>query len=77
MIFKLISMNGYGLFVWMAFGITILACGFTYLKTYKTLRKYEIEYAKELKQLTAPERKLILKKSKIASQVFTSYKKSI
>ena len=70
-------MGGYGVFVWMSFGITILACALIYFKTYKTLKKHEKNFAKELNQLPVPERKLVLKKSKIASQVFTSYKKSI
>ena len=40
-------MNGYGLFVWSSFLITFLACAFVYYKTYKTLKKYEREFAKE------------------------------
>ena len=77
MIQNFISMNGYGLFVWLSFAITFLACGTLYYKTYKTLKKYEKDFAEELKQLTEEERKLVLEKSKVASQVFTSYNKSI
>ena len=77
MIQNFISMNGYGLFVWLSFGITFLACAIIYYKTYKTLKKYEKDFAKELDQLSESERKLVLEKSKIASQVLASYNKSI
>ncbi len=72
-----ISMNGYGLFVWLSFAITFLACAILYYKTYKTLKKYEKDFAKELEQLSVLERKLVLEKSKVASQVLASYNKSI
>ena len=77
MIQNFISMNGYGLFVWLSFAITFLACGILYYKTYKTLKKYEKDFAKELSQLSEVERKLVLKKSKVASQFLASYNKSI
>ena len=77
MIQNFISMNGYGLFVWLSFAITFLACGFVYYKTYKTLKKYEKDFAKELSQLSETERKLVLEKSKVASQFLASYNKSI
>ena len=77
MIQNLILMNGYGLFVWLSFAITFLACGIIYYKTYKTLKKYEKDFAKELEQLSVSERKLVLEKSKVASQVLASYNKSI
>ena len=77
MIQNFISMNGYGLFVWLSFAITFLACAMIYYKTYKTLKKYEKDFAKELEQLSVSERKLVLEKSKVASQVLASYNKSI
>ena len=77
MIQNFISMNEYGLFVWSSFAITFLACAIVYYKTYKTLKKYEKDFAKELEQLSASERKLVLEKSKVASQVLASYNKSI
>ena len=70
-------MNGYGVFVWLSFAITFLACGMLYYKTYKTLKKYEKDFAKELDQLSEAERKLVLEKSKVASQFLASYNKSI
>ena len=77
MIQNFISMNGYGLFVWLSFAVTFLACGIVYYKTYKTLKKYEKDFAKELSQLSEAERKLVLEKSKVASQFLASYNKSI
>ena len=77
MIQNFISMNGYGLFVWLSFGITFLACAIIYYKTYKTLKKYEKDFAKELDQLSESERKLVLEKSKVVSQFLASYNKSI
>ena len=77
MIQNFISMNGYGLFVWLSFAITFLVCAIVYYKTYRTLKKYEKDFAKELDQLSESERKLVLEKSKIASQVLASYSKSI
>ena len=77
MIQNFILMNGYGLFVWLSFVITFLACAIIYYKTYKTLKKYEKDFAKELHQLSGSERKLVLEKSKVASQVLASYNKSI
>ena len=77
MIQSFITMNGYGLFVWLSFAVTFLACAIIYYKTYKTLKKYEKDFAKELDQLSESERKLVLEKSKVASQVLASYNKSI
>ena len=77
MIQSFITMNGYGLFVWLSFAVTFLACAMIYYKTYKTLKKYEKDFAKELNELSESERRLVLEKSKIASQVLASYNKSI
>ena len=77
MIENFISMNGYGFFVWLSFAITFLACGMLYYKTYKTLKKYEKDFVNELDRLSASERKIVLKKSKVAYQIFASYNKSI
>jgi heme exporter protein CcmD len=77
MIENFILMNGYGIFVWLSFFITFLVCGILYYKTYRTLKKYEKEFAKELNKLSDLEKKRVLEKSKIASQVFASYNKSL
>ena len=77
MIQNLISMNGYGLFVWASFSITFLVCALVYLRTYKTLKKYEREFAKEINQLSFEQKKTVVENSKIASQVISSYSKTI
>jgi heme exporter protein CcmD len=70
-------MNGYGLFVWASFSITFLVCALVYLRTYKTLKKYEREFAKEINQLSFEQKKTVVENSKIASQVLSSYIKTI
>ena len=66
-----------GLFVWLSFGITLAACALLYYRTYKTLKKYERDFANELEKLPETRRKIVLENSKVASQVLTSYNKSI
>ena len=70
-------MNGYGIFVWSSFIITFLVCGIFYYKTRKTLKKYEREFAKEIEELSAQQQKAVLKNSKVASKILTSYNKTI
>ena len=56
MIQNLIFMNGYGVFVWLSFLITFLVCLIVYIKTLKTLRKYEKEFAKEIEELSVEQK---------------------
>ena len=70
-------MNGYGLFVWGSFAITFFACGLLYYKTFKTLKKYERDFAKEINELSSERKKIVIKNSKIASQVLSSSSKTI
>ena len=70
-------MNGYGIFVWSSFIITFLVCGIFYYKTRKTLKKYEREFAKEIEELSAQQQKTVLKNSKVASKILTSYNKTV
>ena len=77
MINNLLLMNGYGVFVWSSFAITALSCVIFYFKTLKTLRKYEKEFAKEIEDLSTEKRKTLLESSKVASQVVSSYNKTI
>ena len=77
MIHNFIGLNEYSLFVWLSFAITILTCAIVYYKTYKSLKKYEKDFVKEIIQLSEPKRKLVLEKSKVATQIFASYNKSI
>tara|TARA_A100001011_G_scaffold175473_1_gene184075 strand:+ start:1287 stop:1520 length:234 start_codon:yes stop_codon:yes gene_type:complete len=76
MITDLILMDGQGLFVWLAFGITLIACLIFYFKTRKTLKKYEKDFSAELERLSEDRKQSVLKKSKIASQVFASQNKT-
>ena len=77
MIQNFLYMNGYGLFVWAAFSITFISCAIVFYKTQKTLKKYEREFAKEINELSTERRKLVIEKSKIASQVLSSQSKTI
>ena len=77
MIQNFLTMNGYGLFVWGSFAITFMACGLLYYKTLKTLKKYEREFAKEINELSSDRKKVVIKNSKIASQVLSSFSKTI
>jgi len=71
MILKLITMNGYGVYVWMSFSIVFISCAFVYFKTKKTLKKYEQEFLKELQTLTLEEKNKALETSKVAQQILT------
>ena len=77
MISNLFLMNGYGIFVWSSFVLTFLTCAIVYYKTRKTLKKYEKEFAKEIENLSVNQKKIVLEKSKVASKVFSTYKKTI
>ena len=77
MISNFIAMIGYGIFVWSSFVITFLVCGIFYYKTRKTLKKYEKEFAKEIEELTVKQQKAVLKNSKVASRILSSYNKTI
>ncbi len=70
-------MNGYGIFVWSSFIVTFLVCGIVYYKTRRTLKKYEKEFAKEIEELTVKQQKAVLKNSKVASKILSSYNKTI
>ena len=77
MINSLILMGGYGIFVWSSFVITFSVCGIFYYKTRKTLKKYEKEFAKEIENLSAEQKKIVLENSKIASKILSAYNKTI
>ena len=77
MIHNLLSMNGYGLFVWASFSITFISCALVFYKTQKTLKKYEREFAKEINELSTEKRKSVIENSKIAAQVLSSQSKTI
>ena len=72
MIINFISMNGYGSFVWLSFGIVLISCLVLYLKTKKTLRKYEKEFLIEIENLSEIERQRVLYNSKTAKQILAT-----
>ena len=75
MITEFIAMNGYGLYVWSSFSVAIISCATVYLKTKKTLRKYENEFLIELQKLSVEEKNKALETSKIAQQILASSSK--
>ena len=72
MIDNLLNLLSYSQYVWISFGITFLLCGVLYYKTLKKLKKYENEFSAELERLSEKRKQSVLKKSKVANQVFAS-----
>ena len=75
MINNLLSMNGYGVFVWSSFALTFIVCAVVYYSTRKTLKKYEKELAQELAKLPIEHRKRIARSSKVISSILASQNK--
>tara|TARA_B110000971_G_C19903798_1_gene451256 strand:- start:218 stop:451 length:234 start_codon:yes stop_codon:yes gene_type:complete len=69
MITEFIAMNGYGLYVWLSFSIVFISCVVVYLKTKKTLKKYENDFLLELQNLSVEEKNKALESSKVAQQI--------
>ena len=67
MISNLLLKNGYGVFVWSSFGIVLISGFILYLRTKKTLDKYEKEFLLELESLSEAKKKHVLENSKIAN----------
>ena len=70
-----ITMNGYGLYVWLSFSVVFISCAFVYFKTKKTLKKYEKEFLVELQALTLEEKNKALENSKVAQQILATSSK--
>ena len=75
MLNNFILMNGYGLYVWLSFGIVIISCALVYYKAKKTLQKYEKEFLTELEALSIEEKNKALKSSKVAQQILATNSK--
>jgi heme exporter protein D len=75
MITKFIEMNGYGLYVWLSFSIVLISCAVVYLKTKKTLKKYEKDFLVELQNLSEKEKNKALETSKVAQQIIAANSK--
>ena len=75
MILEILSMNGYGVYVWSSFITTFVICLYFYLKTKKTLKKLEKDFIKETESLSKPKLEN-LKKQKIAREILVSHSKN-
>jgi heme exporter protein CcmD len=75
MITDFIAMNGYGLYVWLSFSIVFISCAVIYLKTKKTLKKYENDFLVELQNLSVAEKNKALENSKVAQQIVAANSK--
>ncbi len=75
MIGNILTMNGHGFFVWSSFGIVLISCLILYIKTRKTLKKYEKEFILELESLSEIRKKDVLVKSKIANNILVENSK--
>ena len=75
MITEFIAMNGYGLYVWLSFSIVFISCAVVYLKTKKTLKKYENEFLVELQNLSLEKKNKALENSKVAQQIVAANSK--
>ena len=71
-----ITMNGYGLYVWLSFSVVFISCAVVYFKTKKTLKKYEQEFLAELQALTLEEKTKTLETSKVAQQILATSSKA-
>ena len=75
MISNFITMNGYGLYVWLSFSVVFISCAVFYLRTKKTLKKYEQEFLQELQALTIEEKNKALETSKVAQLILATSSK--
>jgi len=75
MITDFITMNGYGSYVWLSFSIVFISCVAVYLKTKKTLKKYENEFLVELQNLSLEKKNKALENSKVAQQIVAANSK--
>ena len=75
MISNFITMNGYGLYVWLSFSVVFISCAVVYFRTKRTLEKYEQEFLTELQALTIEEKNKALEASKVVQQILTTSSK--
>ena len=72
---EILSMNGYGVYVWSSFIFTFVVCLYFYLKTKKTLKKLEKDFIKETESLSKIELEN-LKKQKVVREILVSHSKN-
>ena len=68
-------MNGYGIYVWSSFLLTLLVCLFLFLRTRKTLKKLEKDFIKETENLSQQQFE-DLKKQRIAKEILVSHSRT-
>ena len=68
-------MNGYGVYVWSSFLFTFLVCLFLFLRTKKTLKKFEKDFIKEAQNLS-DEQLEDLKRQKVAKEILISHSRN-
>ena len=76
MISNFITMNGYGLYVWLSFSVVFISCVIVYFKTKKTLKKYEQEFLAEIQTLSLEEKNKTLETSNVAKQILATSSKA-
>ena len=67
MLTELLTMNGYGQFVWPAFIFTFVSCFVLYAKTRKEFKKQEKMFLKEFKQIYTDKIKTAKEKEALSS----------
>ena len=68
-------MNGYGIYVWSSFLLTLLVCLFLFLRTRKTLKKLEKDFIKETENLSQQQFE-DFKKQKIVKEILVSHSRT-
>ena len=76
MISNFITMNGYGLYIWLSFSAVFISCAVVYFKTKKTLKKYEQEFLAEIQTLSLEEKNKTLETSNVAKQILATSSKA-
>ena len=69
MYFEILTLDGYGQFVWPAFIFTFVSCFYLYLKTFKELKKQEKMFDKEFNKLNIVKVKIANQKETLSSSV--------
>tara|TARA_B100002051_G_scaffold146375_1_gene138588 strand:- start:273 stop:500 length:228 start_codon:yes stop_codon:yes gene_type:complete len=68
-------MNGYGIYVWSSFLLTLLVCLFLFLRTRKTLKKLEKDFIKETENLSQQQFE-DFKKQRIVKEILVSHSRT-
>ena len=77
MILDFINMSGYGVYIWLSYGLVTLFCLVLYIRISKTLKKYEKEFKNELLKFNVQDRAKLAKSSKVAKHILSTLEKTI